>query len=68
MQINIFFNGRVQTLSQETSLADFIELQGLAQTACATAVNGQFVARADRIRYVLKPQDQVMTFEPITGG
>lgn len=34
----------------------------------ATAVNGQFVARADRERYVLQEGDTVLCFSPITGG
>ena len=34
----------------------------------ATAVNGQFVARADRDRYVLQDGDTVLCFSPITGG
>lgn len=34
----------------------------------ATAVNGQFVARAERERYVLHDGDTVLCFSPITGG
>lgn len=34
----------------------------------ATAVNGQFVSRGDRERYVLRDGDTVLCFSPITGG
>ena len=38
-------------------------LQGVA-----TAVNGDFVARDLRAAHLMKPGDQVFTFQPITGG
>ena len=34
----------------------------------ATAVNGDFVARADRGHHVLQEGDAVLCFSPITGG
>jgi len=34
----------------------------------ATAVNGDFVARADRAHHVLHEGDAVLCFAPITGG
>ena len=66
--MRIFVNGSEQTVADGITLAQLLETLGLSATACATAVNGAFVARGDRANRTLCDQDQVMTFEPITGG
>ena len=49
-------------------LADVIARLKLAPEQCATAINGQFVARNERGTRLLFADDHIMTFEPITGG
>ena len=66
--MRVFVNGSEQTVADGVTLAQLIETLGLSATSCATAVNGAFVARGDRANRTLCDQDQVMTFEPITGG
>lgn len=66
--ITVLVNGNAVALSQGPTLSDLVDQLGLGQTACATAVNGQFVSRASRQMLILKSDDHVMTFEPITGG
>ncbi len=51
-----------------SSLADVIAQLNLASEQCATAINGQFVARNERGMRLLFADDHIMTFEPITGG
>ncbi len=51
-----------------SSLADVIAQLKLAPEQCATAINGQFVARNERGMRRLFADDHIMTFEPITGG
>ena len=66
--MQIFLNGVAHTCPDQISLAAFLDSLGIASTSCATAVNQVFIARAQRQHTVLEPDDQVMTFEPITGG
>lgn len=64
--IKIILNGEPQQLPAMT-LAAFVSLIG-EPASLATAVNGEFVARDVRAAYQLKEGDEVMTFQPITGG
>ena len=66
--MRIFVNGSEQMVADAITLAELLETLSLSATSCATAVNGAFVARGDRATCTLCDQDQVMTFEPITGG
>lgn len=66
--ITVLVNGKAFALRQGRTLSDLVDQLGLGQTACATAVNGQFVSRASRQMLILQSDDHVMTFEPITGG
>lgn len=66
--MQVFINGSSYELPAACTLADCLALIPIEATACATAVNGVFVARDARHQKVLQEQDHVMTFEPITGG
>ncbi len=66
--MQIFLNGIAHECNEGMSLADFLSSIGMAENSCATAVNQTFVARERRAQTPLKPNDQIMTFEPITGG
>ncbi len=69
--IPITLNGEPREVAPGSSLADLV-----AQLApgpdgpltLATAVNGDFVGRAQRAQRLLQPQDAVFTFQPIIGG
>ncbi len=60
-------NGAPQTTSAQT-LAQWVDAQGVAPNAVATAVNGQFVPRTLRTQTPLCEGDTVVTFQPIEGG
>ena len=51
-----------------STLADLVTALGHAPNAVTTAVNGQFVPRAERSACVLMPDDAVLLFQPIVGG
>ena len=65
--INITLNGQpMQT--EAANLAALIEQLDELPQALATAVNGEFVARAARASCALSEGDAIYTFQPITGG
>ena len=68
MTQQITVNGESRDLAEGTTLADLVAALGQAPQALATAVNGEFVARAARDNVQLQPGDAVFTFQPITGG
>ncbi|MFZ2306169.1 MAG: sulfur carrier protein ThiS [Rhodoferax sp.] len=63
----LLVNGAAQCSSART-LAQWVQEQGLAPEAVATAVNGQFVQRDLRHQCVLADGDAIVTFQPIVGG
>ncbi len=65
--INLVVNGATQATTAHT-VAQWVEAQGLAGNAMATAVNGQFVPRALRAQCNLGEGDTILTFQPIEGG
>ena len=66
--ILITVNGEPQSVPLGASLADVITHAQLAAEAVATAVNGEFVPRNDRVTRALLTGDAVFTFQAITGG
>jgi len=66
--IAITLNGEPRQLEDGQTLADFVASLGQLPQAMATAVNGEFVPREARAGCVLREQDAVFTFQPITGG
>ncbi len=66
--ILITVNGESQSIPRGTSLAAVITHAQLAAETVATAVNGAFVARNDRVARELQMGDAVFTFQAITGG
>ena len=61
-------DGRPHAVRTGSTLAALVESLGHAPAAVGTAVNGVFVARAERGARVLQPGDAVLLFQPITGG
>ncbi len=66
--MQVFVNGASHDCPEGSTLADLLAQLEVAPASCATAVNGQFVARQSRQDRVLIANDQIMTFAPITGG
>ena len=65
--ITVQVNGVAQPTTART-LAQWVQAQGLASDALATAVNGQFVPRTLRAQQALAEGDTIVTFQPIEGG
>jgi sulfur carrier protein len=68
MTLQITLNGEPRTVADGETLADLVAALGQPPQALATAVNGEFVARAARAETRLREGDAVFTFQPITGG
>lgn len=66
--IHVQVGDRQHLLPAGCSLAALVEQLGHAPDSVATAVNGAFVARAQRAHHALADGDQVQCFKPITGG
>ena len=67
-EVLIRLDGAPHALPRDTSLAALVDQLGHAQASVGTAVNGSFVARAQRQERVLNPGDDVLLFQPIVGG
>jgi sulfur carrier protein len=65
--ISIHVNGEA-TEAKAQSLAKLIADLGFAETAVATALNGEFVARHARAATRLSPGDRVEIVAPRQGG
>ena len=66
--IRIRLEDRGLDLAAGTTLAQLVEQLGHAPDAVSTAVDGQFVARAQRAQRVLQSGETVLFFRPIVGG
>lgn len=64
---NIHVNGEATT-TRAASLADLVAELGFVETAVATALNGEFVARHARAATQLSPGDHVEIVAPRQGG
>jgi sulfur carrier protein len=68
MTLQITINGEPREVREGETLADLVAALGQPPASLATAVNGEFVARAARGQRPLRDGDAVFTFQPITGG
>ena len=66
--IEISLNGERRHIVDGSTLASLIETLGQLSAALVTAVNGDFVPRAQRQDCCLRDGDVITTFQPITGG
>ena len=64
----LHFNGQPVAWTAGLRLSDLMTAQNMAADSVATAVNGEFVQREQRAATVLRPGDQVLTFQAIVGG
>lgn len=66
--MRVLLNGKLVLVAENTTLSELLACEKINPKTCATAVNGNFIAKDARDQKVLSADDQVMTFEPITGG
>ena len=66
--LQVSVNGQQHPLDAHATLADLIAHLGHAPNAIATAVDGEFVASADRATRQLRDGDRVVCFQAIVGG
>jgi len=66
--MQVYINGDPIDCAEYLCLDALMTQCGIDGDRCATAVNGCFVARNQRMLRELQAGDQIMTFEPITGG
>lgn len=66
--VAITLNGEALSVPAGTTLASLVSGHGDADSAVATAVNGDFVPRAIRATTVLAPGDAVSFLKAIVGG
>jgi len=67
-KIFVSFSGKKIEISEGVNLELFLHSQGANYEKIATAVNGEFVSKSERIKLVLKHGDKITPFGPITGG
>ena len=67
-KIVVSFSGKKIEISEGVNLGLFLRSQGANYEKIATAVNGEFVSKSERIKLVLKHGDKITPFGPITGG
>jgi len=66
--ITIQLDGRPHQLSDACTLAALVDALGHAPHGIATAVDGLFVPRAQRVEITLHDGAVVLLFQPIVGG
>mgnify|MGYP001438223175 FL=1 len=66
--ITVLLDGTPRELPEGTTLAVLVAELGHAPGAVGTAVNGRFVARAQRDEHRLASGDAVLFFQAIVGG
>lgn len=65
--ITVRLDGKPYAVAAGTTLAQLVAEVGHKPQAVSTAVNGAFVARAQRDR-ALQEDDVVLLFQPVVGG
>jgi sulfur carrier protein len=66
--LTILLDGKPHAVPSGTTLEALVAEVGHATQAVSTAINGDFVPRAQRATKVLMAGDTVLLFQPIVGG
>jgi sulfur carrier protein len=66
--LTIFLDGEPHAVPSGTTLQVLVADVGHTTQAVSTAINGDFVPRAQRASRVLIAGDAVLLFQPIVGG
>ncbi len=62
------FNEQSLPCPEDLTLAALLTAQGVNAEQVATAVNGEYIPRAQRASTPREPGDTVLTFQAIVGG
>ena len=66
--LSMTVNGQPHTVAARGTLADLVTQLGHAPESIATALNGEFIPRAQRDGQALRSGDKVTCFQAIVGG
>jgi sulfur carrier protein len=66
--LTILLDGKPHAVPSSTTLEALVTDVGHTAQAVSTAINGDFVPRAQRASRVLIAGDAVLLFQPIVGG
>jgi sulfur carrier protein len=64
----IELDGQPFSVLIDTTLAALVDSLGHPAESVSTAINAEFVPRAQRVSRVLQTHDRVLLFQPIMGG
>lgn len=64
----VLVNGEAYDVEPGTTLEGLLDRLGFAPPSVATAIDGQFVSRQQRVSRVLQEGDRITCFQPIVGG
>ena len=67
-KINVKFGDKMVVVDEEITLEDFLNNQKVDTRNLATSVNADLILKDKRKDKVLKENDQINIFGPITGG
>jgi sulfur carrier protein len=68
MSAEFTVNQRRQPWREGLSVAALLAEQGRSPDAVATALNGAFLPRGQRVATLIQPGDELTLIQPITGG
>jgi sulfur carrier protein len=68
MRIDLNGDWRELAPESETDVASALELLGYGRSVIATALNGEFIAAAERARTRLRDGDRLEVLAPMQGG
>lgn len=66
--IEVFINGESKTIDEQKVLAVVLDENGFNCARVAVAVNSEFVARGDYVKYFLSANDKLDVVAPVAGG
>ena len=67
-KINIKFGDKLFRVDENTTLEDFLKNQRVDTRNLATSINADLILKVKRKDKVLKDNDHISIFGPITGG
>ena len=66
--MDIQLNGQPQALPEQSTIADLLHSQGLAERRVAIEVNGEIIPRGQHAHHALKAGDRVEIVHALGGG
>ncbi|KRG70099.1 sulfur carrier protein ThiS [Pseudoxanthomonas dokdonensis] len=66
--MDILLNGQPRTLPDHATLAELLQLEGLAQRRVAVEINGEIIPRSQHAQQPLQASDRVEIVHALGGG